>query len=159
MKQFISFRLSQKFLSILLLVGLLSSCASDDPLTRLRRLYDRNDNMACIDNQFCLGRVEMRDGIDRLITLNISEKRYYYHHAISPDQDSYSINVNLQSGQVEKVYILGTVKDSFFYDYINYVVIYGDESELDSIWENLRLVEYELSLVNSSLRQVYDYYN
>jgi hypothetical protein len=65
----------------------------------------------------------------------------------------------LKSGQVEKVYTLGTVKDSFFYDYINYVVIYGDESELDSIWENLRLVEYELSLVNSSLRQVYDYYN
>lgn len=159
MKQFISLRLSQKFLSILLLVGLLSSCVSDDPLTRLRRLYDLDEDMVCIDNDFCMGRVNMRDGIERLTSIDTAEKRYYFTHAISPDQDSYNININLKSGQVEKVYTLGTVKDSFFYDYINYVVIYGDESELDSIWENLRLVEYELSLVSSSLRQVYDYYN
>jgi hypothetical protein len=52
MKQFISLRLSQKFLSILLLVGLLSSCVSDDPLTRLRRLYDLDEDMVCIDNDF-----------------------------------------------------------------------------------------------------------
>ena len=159
MKQFISLRLGVKFLTALIVVGLLTSCASNDPLTRLIQLYNRDDNMVCIQNEFCLGQLVMRDGTERLVSINITEKRYYYTHAISPDQDSYSININLQSGQVEKVYVLGTVKDSFFYDYINYVVIYGDESELDSIWENLRLVDYELSLVNSSLIQVYEYYN
>jgi hypothetical protein len=159
MKNFISFRPGLKFVTTMFVVGLLSSCASSDPLTKLIQLYNRDDTMVCIDNEFCLGRLEMRDGIERLTSINNAEKRFYFTHAISPDQDSYSINVNLQSGQVEKVYVLGTEKESFFYDYINYVVIYGDESELDSIWENLRLVEYELTLINSSLLQMYEYYN
>lgn len=153
--------MKRKILS-LLLVGLLAGC-SPDPMLELYRHYDREEAWVCFDGVGCLGESEYftSDPNYRLPSINVPNRQYFYMYVPNAiyKNEAYSITVHLDTGQITKQYTFDESRLENRYDYINYILIYGDESEIPSLWNELQTVENELSRISLTLENIYNYYN
>ena len=146
----------------LLLVGLLAGC-SPDPMQELYRHYEDQVGWVCYDFEGCLGESDYftTDQDYRLPSINVPNRQFSYSYvpnAIFKDM-AFSITVHLDDGQITKRYIFDESKLETRYDYIDYTLIYGNENEIPSLWNELQIIDNELSRVSLTLENVYKYYN
>jgi hypothetical protein len=151
-----------KYLLIVLMLVLVA-CSSSDPMVNLYRQYDRNQSleMVCMDNEFCLGRPLYRDGIERLTVINVDRRLIVvtFYNVDEVKREIYNVTIYLAEGRVENRYTVPENKPDFFYDYINYEVIYGDAEDVNSTGLELRLIDNFLSITGTSLDEIYRHYD